>query len=344
MADVLSKEVEWLCPPYIPSSKVILLEGDPESGKTFLAIEIAAAVTTGRRTLTGIPVEGDNSSVGTGANVLYFTGEDDIADTLRPRFEKQGGNTDLFYAVQGMVEQVNGEKIHTSFTLSCVQELERALAELKPALVIIDPLQAFLGAKVDMHRSNEVRPVMAGLAELAADHKCAILVIRHLNKAGQGKALYRGMGSIDFSAAARSILLAGKDPEDQERFVLVHNKSSLGPKGEALTYEIDDKGLHITGITNVTAEDLLFRMKEMVQPVDQAVNFLRDQLATGPKSRNALGEAAALQGIKFRTLERAGKRLGIMCSPSGFGGPWLWHLSTQQVLPASDTLPPAQAA
>jgi archaellum biogenesis ATPase FlaH len=336
-ADVEVKEVAWLIPPYIPLGKITILEGDPESGKTFLAIAMAAAVTSGTvMDLTGIPVEGRVPARTTPSNVLYFTGEDDLADTLKPRFLKQQGDQTRFFAVQGMVSERDGKKVEENFTLGCIAELEKSLQELRPALVVIDPLQAFLGSKVDMHRANEVRPVMSGLGKLADENRCAILIIRHLNKSVNQRSGYRGMGSIDFTAAARSVLLAGKNPRNPKQFALVHTKCANGPKGSSLTYSIGGDGLNWLGSADISADDLLGGTPSTVKPVDGAVAFLREILAAGPKASAEIQAAADERGISERTLQRAKHPAGVICRPSGFQGDWFWELGKP-----SGSLPPS---
>jgi len=326
-ANVEVKDVSWLIPPYIPLGKITILEGDPESGKTFLAIEFAAAVTTGRIIdFVGIPVEGQAPPSRAPANVLYFTGEDDLADTLKPRFLHQHGDQGRFFAVQGMMSERSGKKVEENFTLSCIAELEKGLQDFRPALVIIDPLQAFLGAGVDMHRANEVRPVLSGIKKVAEENGCAILVIRHLNKSVNQRGAYRGMGSIDFTAAARSVLLAGKNPRHPSQFALVHGKCSNGRKGTSLTYSISDSGLCWTGVAEISEDDLLGTTRQATKPRELAEGFLLEILAGGPKPSAEVQSAAVLKGISPRTLQRARENLGVLHKPSGFQGSWCLKL------------------
>src|SRR5262249_10944525 len=142
-----------------------------------------------------------------GQPVLYLSAEDGLADTLRPRLDAAGADCTKIHALTGWRVQ-DGETITTgSITLADLPVIQAAVAEYHPALVIIDPLQAYLGAKTDMYRANEVRPLLAELVLLAEQYACAIVCVRHLSKHPQSRALYRGLGSIDFTAAARSVLL-----------------------------------------------------------------------------------------------------------------------------------------
>jgi putative DNA primase/helicase len=233
MADVEPEPVTWLWEPYIPLGKVTILEGDPGEGKTWLALTIAAAVSCGRTPYSGEPRSP--------ADVIYLTAEDGLGDTLRPRLEVSGADLTRIHCLTGWASTMDdGKEVSGCVTLADVELLEQVLADRRPALLVIDPLQAYIGAQVDIHRANETRPILTGLAVLAARYGCAILIIRHLSKASQDRAVYRGLGSIDFSAAVRSVLMAGKNPErpaDTSSHVMAHAKSNLAPIGESLTYE-----------------------------------------------------------------------------------------------------------
>ena len=169
-----------------------------------------------------------------------------------------GGDCSRVVALTGYVGyDDDGLETELPVTMKSISVLERALAEHKPALVVIDPLQAFLGAGVDMHRSNETRPVLAGVASLAEKHGCAVLLIRHLGKSQADRAIYRGLGSIDFTAAARSVLLAGQDPNDPAKRALIHTKSSLAETGASIGYELRDGQFLWAGISELTAGQVL---------------------------------------------------------------------------------------
>lgn len=331
MADVEPQEVDWLWNPYIAKGKLTILEGDPAMGKTWLALTLAAIVSRGDPFPGPDGVPRDRREP---ANVVYLTAEDGLADTLRPRLDKAGADVRRVFALTGQTD--GGEE--TGVTLSDLPVLESTLRFVRPALVVVDPLQAYLGAGVDLHRANEVRPVLAGLANLAEKHGAAVLLIRHLGKANQDRALYRGLGSIDISAAARSVLLAGKDPGDESQRVLAHTKSSLAPNGPSLAYKLGEDGFTWCGVSNVTPEALLAppRSEEERSAVDEAADFLREALAEGPRpAKEVLREAEAL-GINEKSVRRAmgaGKvriarrRIGGAQRGAGF---WEWSLQDGQ--------------
>jgi hypothetical protein len=208
---------------------------------------------------------------------------------------------------------------------------------------VFDTLQAFLGAAVDMHRANETRPILTGLAALAEAYDCAILVIRHLGKSAKDRAVYRGLGSIDFAAAARSILLVGHDPQQPRRRVMAHVKSSLAPHGGSLGYELREGRFWWTGPSAVSAEDLLRAspMDEERSATEEAIDFLRDILADGEKPAKDVIREAKRAGISEITLRRA--KAGIVHPHKAHTvggkrgeGPWVWTLLDDQ----ASSLPP----
>jgi hypothetical protein len=324
LADVEPEEVRWLWKPYIPIGKLTLLEGDPGRGKTWLALAIAAALTSSR------PLPGSDSSLGEACyaqSVLYMTAEDGLGDTLRPRLDGLGADVSRVVVLDGIRGK---EGKHTEFTLQDLDVLEEALSEVKPALVVVDPIQGYLGADVDMHRANEVRPLLAGLARLAERFGCAVVAIRHLRKSASDRAIHRGLGSIDFAAAARSILLVAEEPGNSLRRVLAHSKSNLAPAGSSLTFDIRDGAFTWTGESDLSAEDLLATPDQGVtaRPRNSAVDFLAEALSEGPVPVSELREQARAAGLSWRTVERAKAELNARAQRQGFGrgGVWVWEL------------------
>ena len=337
LAEVEPEEVAWLWEPYIPLGKLTILEGDPGVGKTWLALQLAAIVSRGAPFPgpDGVPKERREP-----ANVVYLSAEDGLADTLRPRLDKAGADVSRVFALTGWegVDPETGQKKAGSITLAALDVIEAALRQVKPALVVVDPIQAYMGAGVDMHRANEVRPVLAGLAALAERYKCAALCIRHLGKSQQDRAIYRGLGSIDFAAAARSILLVGQHPEDERKRVLAQSKNSLAAKGASIAFELREDGFFWCGVANVTAEALLAPAKseEEKSAVDEAADFLREALADGPRPAKEVIKEAGSLGINEKSLRRAmdmgkvpvGKRrINTGTRGSGF---WEWYLQDGQ--------------
>ena len=213
--------------------------------------------------------------------------------------------------------------------LSDVSLLHDALQRTKARLVIVDPIQSYLGAEVDAHRSNETRPVMDGLSRLAEEHGCNNLLVRHLGKAPSGRVIHRGLGSIDLSAAVRTELLAGCSPDDPSQRALVQVKSNLGQFGPSLGYTIEADGtFRWTGESELTSAALLAPESNGEEPraMAEAKDFLSSALAQGARPASDVIAEAKQKGIRERTLKRAKKSKGVQSRKSGMSGAWEWAL------------------
>ena len=225
MADVELTSVDWLWFPYIPFGKLTIIQGNPGEGKTYFAMRLAAACTN-RKPLPGMETLEP-------FNIIYQTAEDGLGDTVKPRLMEADADLERVLVIDDR---------DTPLTLAD-ERIARAIRENNARLVIIDPMQAFLGADVDMNRANEVRPIFRSLGDIAQATGCAIVLIGHLNKAAGTQSTYRGLGSIDITAAVRSLLFIGKLKDSPTTRVLIHEKSSLAPPGQSLAFSLgDEKG------------------------------------------------------------------------------------------------------
>ena len=239
---------EFLVRPYIPMGKLTIMQGDPSAGKTAVACSIAAHVST------GTAICGHECKQ---RPVLLLSYEDDVS-TLSGRLEANGADRSKVYTCDreklfDMKE--DGEADTLTLTDPRIEEMVKATGA---GLVIFDPIQAFIGSKVDIYRSNETRPILASLQGMAERNNCAVVIIQHLNKqGGKSKSLYRGLGSMDIPGAARSVIHIGRDPENRDDRALLHVKSSNAREGEGLAFEIGDRGM-VTwkGLSSLTYEDL----------------------------------------------------------------------------------------
>lgn len=318
MSDVEAQETEWLAYPYLPIGKVTMLEGDPGIGKSHVSLAFAAGVAAG----FGLPGQKERTEP---RAVLIASVEDGLADTIRPRLDRMNAHVERIFAIDEPF----------TFDQKGLLLLEATIAHVSAVLVIVDPIQGFVGSGVDIHRTNETRPIMARLAEIADRQRCAILCIRHLTKTTGGKAIYRGIGSIDFSAAVRSILLAGCDPDDPSKRAVVQTKNNLAVFAEPFGYVIDEDGFHWTGKSDLTDDKILGarsgdREQEKQSAVQEAVEFLMSQLKDGPVESERLKKEAKQAGIAWATLRRAKTQLRIKPRPSKQNGgqfdSWQWEL------------------
>ena len=319
LADVDARRVGWLWEPFIPLRMLSLISGDPGGGKSFIALALAAGLSRGR-----LP----NGQVIDPVNTLYLTCENPLAECLRPRFDALGGDPARFFVLKGVRLGEQSEYRSGVITLSDVDVFDQAISEHDAKLCVIDPIQSFLGANTDMHRSNETRPVMDGLAKLAESRNCAIALIRHLNKKSGGKAIHRGLGSIDLTGAVRSEMLAGALADDPQTRAFCHIKSNVGRLGNSFGYSIDDEGQFAwTGESTLTAADLLAppaRRSEDKQ--SEAVKWLKNLLETNAREQKEVRDLAEAAGHSYGTLRRAKDSLGVRSYKAGMQGSWMWAL------------------
>lgn len=309
MEDVVSKEVEWLWYPYIPYGKITIIEGDPGEGKTTLVLKLAAALSG------GLPLPCDDDKEYEPIHIIYQTAEDGIEDTIKPRLEKAGADCSMIRVID-----------ETDKELSMTDDrLEQAIIETKARLIILDPIQAYIGATVDMHRANEIRPVLKHLGIIAEKHNCAIILIGHMNKASGNKAAYRGMGSIDFFAVARSVLLVGRVEGEPNIRAVVQIKNNLAQFGHPKAFELMERGFKWMGDYEITADEVLGGIAPKANKLEQAKRMLRELAETSNAVQsNEIFDMAEEQGISKRTLENAKKELCIRARK--INDSWYWEL------------------
>lgn len=298
MEDVVSKEVEWLWYPYIPYWKITIVEGDPGEGKTTLVLKLAAAMSR------GLPLPCDDDREREPIHIIYQTAEDGIDDTIKPRLEKAG-------AACSMIRVIDETEKELSMT---DDKLEQAIVETGARLVILDPIQAYIGAKIDMHRANEIRPVLKHLGMIAEKYNCAIVLIGHMNKAAGSKSTYRGLGSIDIQATARGVLLVARLRDKSNIRIMAHDKSSLAPTGDSIGFEMtEDSGMICIGPYDITIDELLSGNEGRgKKKLDIAENFIKEYFGSSKEIiSNDILQEAARRGIKRNTLLSAKKKLGI---------------------------------
>ena len=293
--DIEQTSVEWLWFPYLPFGKLTIIQGNPGEGKTYFAMMLTAACTN-RKTFP-------NMEEIEPFNVIYQTAEDGMGDTIKPRLVEAGADLSRVMVIDDTEE---------ALTLSD-DRIEKAIRQNQVRLLIIDPVQAFIGADVDMNRANEVRPVFRKLGMIAEKTGCAIVLIGHLNKSSGTQSTYRGLGSIDIMAAVRSLLFIGKVKKDPTTRVLIHEKSSLAPPGETMAFKLgDEEGFRWVGAYEISADDLLDGKegKPTETKLQRGTKLIYELLADGNAvTIRELDEKAKSQGISQRTMREARSRM-----------------------------------
>ena len=315
MDQVEVEEIEWLFYPFIPYGKVTIIQGDPGEGKTTVVLQIIAKLTKGEAILSETS-EGKSEETGVEPiNVIYQTAEDGLGDTIKPRLLAAGADCSRVLVIDDQDQP-----------LTMVDErLEEAIIQTKARLVVLDPIQGFLGVGVDMHRANEIRPLMKRISVLAEKYQCAIVLVGHMNKAAGNKAAYRGMGSIDFFAVARSVLLVGRVEGEANIRAVVQIKNNLAAFGHPKAFELSEDGFHWLGDYEITADEVLGGIAPKANKLEQAKRLLREVAETNNAMQsNEIFNLAEEQGISRRTLENAKKELSIRAKR--INNSWYWEL------------------
>lgn len=311
MSEINAEEVQWLWYPYIPLGKLTILQGDPGEGKTSFILAVIAALTR------GAPLP-ECEQAAEPMNVIYQTAEDGLADTIKPRLESAGADcTRVLVIDEGKRE----------LTL-CDARLEEAIRRTAAKLIVLDPLQAYLGSNVDMHRANEVRPVLKRLSLMAERTQCAVILIGHMNKAQGLKSGYRGLGSIDFRASARSVLIVGRLKSGDTLRIVAQDKNSLAPEGAAIAFELHpEHGFQWKGFCDATVDNILNGTGQVQTKTMQMEDELR-RFLTQPRPAEEVLALAKQLGISERTLKIAKRNLGILSERRA--DQWLWRLPEQE--------------
>ena len=310
LSEIELQEVEWLWYPYIPFGKITIIQGDPGEGKTTLGLRLAAACSNG----SGFPGMEERTPI----SVIYQTAEDGLGDTVKPRLMEAEANENLIFNISEEVDVLTLKD----------ERIEAAIKTTGARLMIFDPIQGYVGEDTDINRANEIRAVMRGLAKVAEQTGCAIVFIGHLNKMKGTNSAYRGLGTIDFRASARSVLLVGRLRKMQNVRVIVHDKSSLAPEGKSMAFNLgNEEGFHwIDGYDNITADELLCGGISETK-ADIAEELIRDMLSSGEfVPAEQIFAKAQERNISQRTVNEAKLKIKDLDTKK-IGKKWFWAIS-----------------
>ena len=306
MDTIEREEIKWLWKPYIPYGKITIVQGDPGEGKTSLILKLASELSLGR-------CFGEDE-LREPINIIYQTAEDGLADTVKPRLEDSGADCKRIMVIDDSEDSLSMNDVR----------IEAAIRTTGAKLLILDPLQAYLGDKVDMNRANETRDITKRLGTLAEKTGCAVVLIGHMNKGSGAKAAYRGIGSIDFFAIARSVLLVARVPENPNIRALAQIKNNLEKEGSTVAFEIKDNVFNWVGEYDISIEELLSGFSQGNKSL-KAESFLKDLLTEEDSyPASEIFAKGKTLGISKRTLENSKQELGIKSIRVGTG--WHWKL------------------
>lgn len=325
-SDVAPADVEWVWPGYLPAGMISLLDGDPGLGKSTFTADIAARISIGR------PMP-DGSGGGAPRGVILMSAEDDRARTIRPRLDAAGADPDRVVTFD--LAESDGSRRPPMITPEDLTRLDKIIRSQDAALVVFDPLSAYLPDGLDSHRDTNVRRVLYWLAKLAANSGCAVLGLRHFRKSAADNPLYRGGGSIAFVATARASYLMAVDPDEPggNRRILAPTKMNVGPLPASLAFRliVDGTGsprIEWEGSSPHTAASLsaLPANGRRDSERGRAADFLDELLAGGPVPATEVYRRADEAGLARRTLLRAKVELGVDSRKVG-RGEWVWYLA-----------------
>lgn len=337
LSDVEPETVDWLWPGRIPLGKLTVLDGDPGLGKSTLTLDIAARLSLGH----AMP---DVGSPGIGvAGTVILTAEDGLGDTIRPRLDVAGADCTKILALQKVKDK---DEDRTPVIPDDVGYIKTAIEQVDAKLLIIDPIMAFLSGETHSHQDQSIRRALHQLTDLAEETGVAVVVVRHLNKGGGGKAVYRGGGSIGIIGAARSGLLVGVDPDNESRRVLAPIKSNLGIAPKSLAFsQVNQDGvprIEWGGESAHSANALLAEPDQEERgegpAMTEAKNVLQIILKEGPVLVSEATKQAKAAGVAARTLRRARESLEVHTYREGFEDPWYWRLPppSKEATPSED--------
>lgn len=306
-SSVKQKKVEWLWYPYIPYGKITVLQGDPGEGKSTFILNVAALLTTGQK----MP---DGTGGGKAQTVIYQCAEDDIADTIKPRLMAAGADcSKIAYIIDDNCELTFEDP-----------RIDEVLAKTGARLLVIDPIQAFLVQESDMQSAARMRTALGKLADVAAKYQCAIVLVGHLNKSSGGKNLYRGLGSIDIAAIARSVLMISRDATDPLIRYMFPVKASLAPEGSAIGFTFSSGRFEWLGKCDIDTSTLEGSVFTQPDKLEQAKAYLLRILKDGDLPSAQIYEMVERLDIKKRTVETAKKEVGIQAYRKN--NAWYWRL------------------
>ena len=313
-SEVQSTDVRWLWYPFIAIGKITLLQGDPGDGKSTMMMNLIAELSTGGKTP-------DGCKVGVPQKVIYQCSEDDASDTIKPRLERCGADCRKIAFIN--------EEVYNGLTLDD-ERIRQAIVKFRPRLVVIDPIQAYLGSDSDLQIAGRARKLMRRLGMWATGYDCAIVLIGHLNKKEGSKGLYRSLGSIDVVAAARSVLQVERDTENSDIRIVHQIKNSLAPTAEDIRFSISaESGFQWLECKPQTYE---FQQKDDKPKFDseqqKAAYWIKHFLANGDMSANEIYCRLDNEGISKRVARMAKTEMGIHCYQKKRR--WYWSVQPEE--------------
>ena len=308
-SDVRATNVRWLWFPFIAVGKITLLQGDPGDGKSTMMMNLIAELSNGGATP-------DGQAFGRPQRAIYQCSEDGVSDTIKPRLETAGADCRNIAFIN--------EEIYGGLTLDD-ERIREAIIDFRPRLVVIDPIQAYLGSDSDLQIVGRARKLMHRLSLWASTYDCAVVLIGHLNKKEGSKGLYRSLGSIDVVAAARSVLQVDREAQDTDIRVVRQIKNSLGPSDGEFRFEIRPQtGFKWLDVTATPERGQKTEEPTFITKMDRAAYLIKELLSQEDMKSADVYAALEEKGITHRTAENTRKSMGIRCYKKM--NHWYWSI------------------
>lgn len=272
-----------------------------------------ACVSTGQQFFDIIPFDSKPE------NSVYITTEDGLGDTIKKRIRECGGDTTKIYSVKDPDAELTFDN----------PALEKIIKEVRPALLVMDPFQSFIGEDVEINAANKTRAILNNLVYLAETYNVAIVLVCHFNKNNRGDAITRVIGSTDIVGLSRSYIAVGSVPKEQDTKFMSHEKSSLSSRGKTKLFHIDpdNGGIVFDGDSDLMLDDytaLKFDKSKKSPSLDAAKSFLLSNIPGEKRLASELKNLAESIGFSYDTLNRARQKLNIESKKDGFGGACYW--------------------
>ena len=332
MSEIEPQPINWLWKDYIAKGTFTLITGEPDLGKSQMTLSMTAIVTTGGNW----PVSGEKCEEG---NVIILSDEDNLEKTIRPRLEANGANLEKIHYLDGIGKGDSNSDCELFNLKSNLTQLETMINEIKGiSMIVIDPLSAYL-AGVDTYNNKDVRSMLAPLSKLAGRYDIAIVCVEHPPKSSNGRAMNQVGGSIAFVAASRSAYLVSKDPEDEERRLFLKIKNNLSNYSGGISFTVEShklpNGIGISKVlwgdepVKITADEVLayYNKTEFQHKKESRVNWVKEELADGPKNAAEVEKKALTQGMTQKQLRTAKEYAGVSSDKTDFDGGWDLSLS-----------------